>query len=499
MQIANLGLKEWYNTPADMWAAGCVLAEMIESVPAFPASSGLDLLHRITCLLGRPDAKTWNMGHFKINTQLSAKSKLSTSFEQLVPRATQSQRDLLRKLLVWDPRDRLSAKAALKHFVFDNVPDVVNLDPKKLRGSVSSEAAWEKGQETIKHVLGSSISMTVVRAVARFKKPLRRSSEAPRVDVGLKNMQIGGFGEKPVKMGSTPNQADRGDTADPYSARQVSQDDTDVDYQASRPAQRSPRVSRKSSLFDADKAEAMMAAICNLDGSGDETETGGAPQPQPQGSESHLAPPSVGPGKPNRRASSDALAFDDLLGEFSGSRQPSHERSVGTLEEEDEEERGASSPGTMLVQSSSPGTMRVQSSSPTGAQVPGPGPVLIVSSPLPADGPAVFDFTPQLSDEGALQVGECRDRKLSTASDYQLSPSASRKPSAVGAFDAHSQPRTLLTQESLNTSLEQHGMAQGRRRSSARKSIIPLGLKDAMAPLHENEESSSTRTALSHR
>ena len=144
MQIANLGLKEWYNTPADMWAAGCVLAEMIESVPAFPASSGVDLLHRITCLLGRPDAKTWNMGHFKINTQLSSKSRLSTSFEQLVPRGTQSQRDLLRKLLVWDPRDRLSAKAALKHFIFDDVPDVVTWVP----SGTNNEAALIKSADS---------------------------------------------------------------------------------------------------------------------------------------------------------------------------------------------------------------------------------------------------------------------------------------------------------------------------------------------------------------
>jgi serine/threonine protein kinase len=36
----------------DMWSVGCTLAEMYISLPLFPGSSPLDMLHKITRIMG---------------------------------------------------------------------------------------------------------------------------------------------------------------------------------------------------------------------------------------------------------------------------------------------------------------------------------------------------------------------------------------------------------------------------------------------------------------
>jgi cyclin-dependent kinase 7 len=48
-----------YGTGIDMWAVGCILAELLLRVPFLPGDSDLDQLTRIFQVLGTPTEETW--------------------------------------------------------------------------------------------------------------------------------------------------------------------------------------------------------------------------------------------------------------------------------------------------------------------------------------------------------------------------------------------------------------------------------------------------------
>jgi cyclin-dependent kinase 2 len=48
-----------YCTPIDIWAIGCIFAEMVTKRPLFAGDSELDQLYRIFRILGTPNEETW--------------------------------------------------------------------------------------------------------------------------------------------------------------------------------------------------------------------------------------------------------------------------------------------------------------------------------------------------------------------------------------------------------------------------------------------------------
>ena len=50
-----------YGTGIDMWAIGCILAELLLRVPFIPGESDLDQLTRIFQVLGTPTEETWRV------------------------------------------------------------------------------------------------------------------------------------------------------------------------------------------------------------------------------------------------------------------------------------------------------------------------------------------------------------------------------------------------------------------------------------------------------
>lgn len=48
-----------YGTGVDMWAIGCILAELLLRVPFLPGESDLDQLSRTFQVFGTPNEETW--------------------------------------------------------------------------------------------------------------------------------------------------------------------------------------------------------------------------------------------------------------------------------------------------------------------------------------------------------------------------------------------------------------------------------------------------------
>lgn len=106
-----------YSTGVDIWSVGCIFAELIERKPLFPGVDGLDQLHKVCDLIGRPSANELDFVtssgalKFLLSIPESGSTDLNSKFPDLDPQAI----DLLKKLLAFDPAHRISAVDALKH------------------------------------------------------------------------------------------------------------------------------------------------------------------------------------------------------------------------------------------------------------------------------------------------------------------------------------------------------------------------------------------------
>eukprot|EP01125_Pyxidicula_operculata_P014103 TRINITY_DN4684_c0_g1_i2.p1 TRINITY_DN4684_c0_g1~~TRINITY_DN4684_c0_g1_i2.p1 ORF type:complete len:223 (+),score=30.86 TRINITY_DN4684_c0_g1_i2:299-967(+) len=115
-----LGSKD-YSTPADIWSAGCIIAEMLNTRALFPGDSGIDQLYRIFKTLGTPNENSWrgctSLPEFRNTFPQWPPQDLRIFFPNVDPLAV----DLISKMLVYDPAQRISARVALQHPYFESI------------------------------------------------------------------------------------------------------------------------------------------------------------------------------------------------------------------------------------------------------------------------------------------------------------------------------------------------------------------------------------------
>ena len=107
-----------YSYAVDMWAAGCILAELVSGRPLFPGSSTMDQLERIVAYTGPlSDSQIESMGSNFTQTMLSnlSYSRPKFTLEEKLPDAPPDAIDLIKKLISLDPEDRPSAAECLEH------------------------------------------------------------------------------------------------------------------------------------------------------------------------------------------------------------------------------------------------------------------------------------------------------------------------------------------------------------------------------------------------
>ncbi|KAJ7790034.1 kinase-like domain-containing protein [Mycena leptocephala] len=113
-----------YTTAIDLWATGCILAELFLRQPLFPGRHYVEQLRMIIGVLGTPPVEQISHITRKSSRQFLRTLLLSTAIpmQSLFPSATASAIDLLPKLLsyteviqTFDPRKRLSATECITH------------------------------------------------------------------------------------------------------------------------------------------------------------------------------------------------------------------------------------------------------------------------------------------------------------------------------------------------------------------------------------------------
>jgi mitogen-activated protein kinase 15 len=106
-----------YTKGVDIWAVGCILAEIVLKKPLFPGSSTLDQLERIIEVTGKPspeDQETIN-SPFKSQMLDSIGIRRRIPLEELIPNTSAIAIDFMKRCFQFNPSKRPSVDELLRH------------------------------------------------------------------------------------------------------------------------------------------------------------------------------------------------------------------------------------------------------------------------------------------------------------------------------------------------------------------------------------------------
>ncbi|KAI0343226.1 Pkinase-domain-containing protein [Trametopsis cervina] len=114
-----------YGTAVDVWAIGCIVAELMVGRPLFKGKDYVDQMNKILEILGTPDDKVMKrIGSEKAQAYIkSLPRRRPQALHKIVPAADHQALDFLGKLILFDPTERPSAAQALAHPWLDTYHD----------------------------------------------------------------------------------------------------------------------------------------------------------------------------------------------------------------------------------------------------------------------------------------------------------------------------------------------------------------------------------------
>uniref|UniRef100_H0WX85 non-specific serine/threonine protein kinase n=1 Tax=Otolemur garnettii TaxID=30611 RepID=H0WX85_OTOGA len=108
-----------YSSPIDVWAVGCIMAEVYTLRPLFPGASEIDTIFKICQVLGTPKKTDWPEG-YQLSNAMNFRwpQCVPNNLKTLIPNASSEAIQLLRDMLQWDPKKRPTASQALRYPYF---------------------------------------------------------------------------------------------------------------------------------------------------------------------------------------------------------------------------------------------------------------------------------------------------------------------------------------------------------------------------------------------
>nr|XP_019942947.1 PREDICTED: serine/threonine-protein kinase MAK [Paralichthys olivaceus] len=108
-----------YSSPIDLWAVGCIMAELYTLRPLFPGNSEVDEIFKICQVLGTVKKMDWSEG-YQLASAMNFRFPqcVPTHLKTLIPNASNEAIALMRDLLQWDPKKRPTAVQALRYPYF---------------------------------------------------------------------------------------------------------------------------------------------------------------------------------------------------------------------------------------------------------------------------------------------------------------------------------------------------------------------------------------------
>lgn len=111
-----------YTFAIDIWALGCVFAELLLRVPYLPGKSDAHQLELIFSTLGTPSEEEWKAINHPTEGIAMPSYIPRTNFSSSFAAAGGDAIDLLSKMLVYNPNERIQISEVLEHRYFTNKP-----------------------------------------------------------------------------------------------------------------------------------------------------------------------------------------------------------------------------------------------------------------------------------------------------------------------------------------------------------------------------------------
>ncbi|XP_038581792.1 serine/threonine-protein kinase MAK isoform X1 [Micropterus salmoides] len=108
-----------YSSPIDLWAVGCIMAELYTLRPLFPGNSEVDEIFKICQVLGTVKKTDWPEG-YQLASAMNFRFPqcVPTHLKTLIPNASNEAIALMKDMLQWDPKKRPTAVQALRYPYF---------------------------------------------------------------------------------------------------------------------------------------------------------------------------------------------------------------------------------------------------------------------------------------------------------------------------------------------------------------------------------------------
>ncbi|CAH0594227.1 unnamed protein product [Chrysodeixis includens] len=119
----------YYTERVDLWAVGCILAELITKQALFAGESDIEQLAIVLQHLGTPTEETWP-GHSALPDfhKITFPASSPTPWPELLPGVEPDAVHLVKSFIKYDADKRISAKEALTHQWFYNRPAPASLE-----------------------------------------------------------------------------------------------------------------------------------------------------------------------------------------------------------------------------------------------------------------------------------------------------------------------------------------------------------------------------------
>lgn len=147
-----------YTSSVDLWAAGCIMGELLTSAPLLPGETELQQWHLICSLLGAPSVRIWpRMPSLPGLPPNHTPPPLPRNTVNLLEKKLHGQKreciNLVNELLTYDPDMRPSAPRALRHAYFTREqpaackPEMVQTFPEIRNEEVKRTVEMKRGNE----------------------------------------------------------------------------------------------------------------------------------------------------------------------------------------------------------------------------------------------------------------------------------------------------------------------------------------------------------------